>query len=56
MFLAGPVALGVVARLHYSVATSLLARTTDQIRTAIGIHTAGAPVTGMLVPMAAGAV
>ena len=56
VFLVGAVALGVVAGLHYSVATSLLARITDQIGTAIGIHTAGAPVAGVLVPMAAGAV
>ena len=56
VFLAGTAALGIVAGLHYSVATSLLTRTTDQIGTAIGIHTAGAPVAGVLVPMAAGAV
>jgi MFS family permease len=56
VFLAGTAVLGVVAGLHYSVATSLLTRTTDQIGTAIGIHTAGAPVAGVLVPMAAGAV
>ncbi|MFB6273494.1 MAG: MFS transporter [Salinibacter sp.] len=56
VFLIGTAALGVVAGLHYSVATSLLTRTTDQIGTAIGIHTAGAPVAGVLVPVAAGAV
>ena len=56
VFLLGAVGLGTVAGLHYSVATSLLTRTTDQIGTAIGIHTAGAPVAGVLVPMAAGAV
>ena len=56
VFLLGAVVLGTVAGLHYSVATSLLTRTTDQIGTAIGIHTAGAPVAGVLVPMAAGAV
>ena len=56
VFLVGTAALGIVAGLHYSVATSLLTRTTDQIGTAIGIHTAGAPVAGVLVPMAAGAV
>jgi MFS family permease len=56
VFLGGTAVLGVVAGLHYSVATSLLTRTTDQIGTAIGIHTAGAPVAGVLVPMAAGAV
>ncbi|MEF8816777.1 MAG: MFS transporter [Salinibacter sp.] len=56
MFLVGTAVLGTVAGLHYSVATSLLTRTTDQIGTAIGIHTAGAPVAGVLAPMAAGAV
>jgi MFS family permease len=56
VFLVGTAALGIVAGLHYSVATSLLTRTTNQIGTAIGIHTAGAPVAGVLVPMAAGAV
>jgi MFS family permease len=56
VFLIGTAVLGIVAGLHYSVATSLLTRTTDQIGTAIGIHTAGAPVAGVLVPMIAGAV
>ncbi len=56
VFLWSAVALGIVAGLHYSVATSLLTRTTDQIGTAIGIHTAGAPVAGVLVPMVAGGV
>jgi MFS family permease len=56
IFLLGTALLGTVAGLHYSVATSLLTRTTDKIGTAIGIHTAGAPVAGVLVPMAAGAV
>jgi MFS family permease len=56
VFLLGTAVLGTVAGLHYSVATSLLTRTTDRIGTAIGIHTAGAPVAGVLVPMAAGAV
>jgi MFS family permease len=56
VFLLGAVVMGTVAGLHYSVATSLLTRTTDQIGTAIGIHTAGAPVAGVLVPLAAGAV
>ncbi len=56
VFLLGTALLGTVAGLHYSVATSLLTRTTDKIGTAIGIHTAGAPVAGVLVPMAAGAV
>ncbi len=55
VFLIGTAALGTVAGLHYSVATSLLTRTTKQIGTAIGVHTAGAPIAGVLVPIAAGA-
>ncbi|MFO8099974.1 MAG: MFS transporter [Salinibacter sp.] len=56
VFLATTALLGGVAGLHYSVATALLTRTTEKIGTAIGIHTAGAPLAGILVPMAAGAV
>lgn len=56
VFLVGAIGLGTVAGLHYSVATSLLTRSVERIGTAIGIHTAGAPVAGVLVPMAAGAV
>ena len=55
VFLLGATLLGTVAGLHYSVATSLLSRTTDKIGTAIGIHTAGAPVAGVLIPVVAGA-
>jgi predicted MFS family arabinose efflux permease len=56
VFLVGTVALGGVAGLHFSVATSLLTRTLPNTGSAIGIHTAGAPVAGVLVPLAAGAV
>ena len=56
IFLVGTVVLGGVAGLHFSVATSLLTRTLPNTGSAIGIHTAGAPVAGFLVPMAAGAV
>ena len=56
VFLVGATALGTVAGLHYSVATSLLTRSVTRIGTAIGIHTAGAPVAGVLVPVTAGAV
>ena len=56
VFLVTTAMLGGVAGLHYSVATALLTRTTDKIGTAIGIHTAGAPLAGVLIPMAAGAV
>lgn len=54
IFLLGTVILGGVAGLHYSVATSLLTRTLPNTGSAIGIHTAGAPVAGLLVPLAAG--
>ncbi len=56
IFLVGTVALGGVAGLHYSVATSLLTRTLPNTGSAIGLHTAGAPVAGVLIPMAAGSV
>jgi MFS family permease len=56
VFLMGTVVLGGVAGLHFSVATSLLTRTLPNTGSAIGIHTAGAPVAGVLVPIAAGAV
>jgi MFS family permease len=54
--LVGAVVLGGVAGLHYSVATTLLTRRLPNTGAAIGIHTAGAPVAGLLIPAAAGAV
>lgn len=54
--LVGAVVLGGVAGLHYSVATSLLTRRLPNTGSAIGMHTAGAPVAGLLMPAAAGAV
>jgi len=56
IFVLGAVALGGVAGLHYSVATSLLTRTLPNTGSAIGIHSAGAPLAGVLIPLAAGAV
>jgi MFS family permease len=56
VFLVGAVVLGGVAGLHFSVATSLLTRTLPNTGSAIGLHTAGAPVAGLLIPTAAGAV
>lgn len=56
IFLVGAILLGGVAGLHYSVATSLLTRTLPNTGSAIGLHTAGAPLAGLLIPMAAGAV
>lgn len=52
-FVVGVVVLGAVAGLHYSTATSLLSRTYDNIGTAIGIHTIGAPLGGLVAPVAA---
>jgi len=56
VLLVGAVALGGVAGLHYSVATSLLTRILPNTGSAIGLHTAGAPVAGVLIPLAAGSV
>ncbi|WP_118830606.1 MFS transporter [Salinibacter ruber] len=56
VFLVGAVVLGGVAGLHFSVATSLLTRTIPNTGSAIGLHTAGAPVAGVLVPLAAGSI
>ncbi len=56
IFLVGTVVLGGVAGLHFSVATSLLTRTIPNTGSAIGLHTAGAPVAGVLIPLAAGSV
>lgn len=56
VFLVGAVVLGGVAGLHFSVATSLLTRVFPETGTAIGIHSAGAPLAGLVIPLAAGAV
>lgn len=54
-FLFGAVLLGSVAGLHYSVATSLLTRIWSHATgSAIGMHTMGAPMAGLLAPVAAG--
>lgn len=53
VFLVGTILLGGAAGLHYSVATTLLTRTHDNIGTAIGIHNAGAPAAGLLTPIVA---
>jgi predicted MFS family arabinose efflux permease len=50
------VVLGAGAGLHYSVATSFLARHFDQVGRAIGIHVTGAPIAGLVAPVAAAAV
>ena len=53
LFFLSVVVLGAVAGLHYSVATALLARTFDNMGTAIGVHTIGSPAAGLLAPIAA---
>ena len=50
------VALGAGAGLHYSVATSFLARQFDDVGRAIGVHVAGGPLAGLVAPVAAAAV
>jgi MFS family permease len=56
VLLVGAVGLGGVAGLHFSVATSLLTRLLPNAGSAIGVHTAGAPVAGLVVPAIAGGV
>ncbi len=48
--------LGVGAGLHYSVATTFLARQFDQVGRAIGIRVSGGPIAGLVAPVAAAAV
>jgi YNFM family putative membrane transporter len=45
--------LGAVAGLHYSVATTLLSKIFTNTGTAIGVHSAGAPIAGLLAPVLA---
>jgi MFS family permease len=51
VFFAATILLGGVAGLHYSVATALLARTYDNVGTAVGVHNSGATVAGLLTPL-----
>ncbi len=53
VFVLFTVVLGGVAGLHYSVATTLLSRLFTNTGTAIGIHNAGAPIAGLVAPVAA---
>jgi MFS family permease len=55
-FLVLTLVLGGVAGLHYSVATTFLTRELNNIGTAIGLHNSGAPLAGLLAPIAAAAV
>ncbi|WP_338729822.1 MFS transporter [Haladaptatus sp. DJG-WS-42] len=52
-FVVFAIVLGAGAGLHYSPATMLLTRQFDNIGRAIGVHGVGAPVAGLLAPVAA---
>ncbi|NGM70482.1 MFS transporter [Natronolimnobius sp. AArcel1] len=51
LFFTATVVLGGVAGLHYSVATTLLARTYDSVGTAIGVHNTGGTIAGLMAPV-----
>ncbi len=53
LFVVSAVGLGAVAGLHYPVGTTLLSRTYDDLGRAIGIHTMGGPLAGLVAPVAA---
>ena len=53
VFVLVAVFLGLVAGLHYAVATTLLTRTFDELGTAIGLHSVGGPLAGLIAPIAA---
>jgi len=53
VFVLATVLLGGVAGLHYSVATTLVTRTYDDIGTAIGFHNSGGPAAGLVAPVLA---
>lgn len=50
------VLLGLAAGLHYTVATTFLAKQFDEIGRAIGVHVAGGPLAGLVAPVAAVAI
>ncbi|OLZ41619.1 lactate dehydrogenase [Natrinema saccharevitans] len=52
-FVVVAVLLGSVAGLHYAVATTLLSRTYDELGRAVGIHSIGGPLAGLVAPVAA---
>ncbi|ELY61094.1 MFS transporter [Natronolimnohabitans innermongolicus] len=52
LFFLGVVGIGAAAGLHYTVASTLLSRTYDDIGRAIGLHSLGAPAAGLLAPVA----
>ena len=52
-FVLAAVCVGLVAGLHYAVATTLLSRTFDDLGTAVGLHSVGGPLAGLVAPVAA---
>lgn len=56
VFAATAVLLGAGAGLHYSVATTFLARHFEQVGRAIGVHVSGGPIAGLATPVVAAAV
>lgn len=53
IFVLAVVGIGAFAGLHYTVASALLSRTYDDVGTAIGFHSLGAPAAGLGGPIAA---
>ncbi len=53
LFVLFTICLGAGAGLHFSVATTLLTKTFENTGTAIGLHNSGAPLAGLLAPVAA---
>ncbi|MFW5918139.1 MAG: MFS transporter [Haloferacaceae archaeon] len=53
LFVVFTVCLGAGAGLHFSVATTLLTKSFRNTGTAIGLHNSGAPLAGLLAPVAA---
>ena len=53
VFVLAAIVLGGVAGLHYAVATTLLSRTFDDLGTAVGVHSIGGPLAGLIAPVAA---
>lgn len=51
VFVLAAVVLGAFAGLHYTVATTLLSRTFDDLGTAVGVHSIGGPLAGLIAPV-----
>ncbi|ELY38875.1 MFS transporter [Natronorubrum tibetense] len=52
-FVVFAILLGLVAGLHYTVAVTLLSRTYDELGRAVGIHSMGGPLAGLVAPVVA---